>query len=309
MSGQPRDAARSAGATRGGAFSYDEMVGRNAGFLTDREQERLRAGGVFVCGVGGMGGAAVQSLARAGVGSLALADTDHFEVSNLNRQVFATLDTVGERKVEATARALAAVNPELRLTTFDAGWVDRLDEILPRFPLVVNGMDDARAGIALYRKARDHGATVIDAYTSPLPSVTVVRPADPRPETRLGFPTVGTDWRALTAEQLDGCKVAEALYVLVHSSSARHIDLDVAAAMLAGRRPRPSFAPMVIATGTLMAFEALKVLLGRPSGVDHRGVFLDPWAMRVERPRPAPVAWVMGKLARRVLRRLAVAAA
>jgi hypothetical protein len=83
---------------------------------------------------------------------------------------------------------------------------------------------------------------------------------------------------------------------------------EVAAAMLAGRRPRPSFAPMVIATGTLMAFEALKVLLGRPSGVDHRGVFLDPWAMRVERPRPAPVAWVMGKVAGRMLRRLAVAA-
>jgi len=135
-----------------------------------------------------------------------------------------------------------------------------------------------------------------------------VRPADPRPETRLGFPTVGTDWRALTAEQLDACKAAEAVYVLVHSSSARHIDLDVAADMLAGRRPRPSFAPMVIATGTLMAFEAIKLLLGRPSGVDYRGVFLDPWAMRLERPRSAPVAWVMGKVARRMLRRLGGAA-
>jgi molybdopterin/thiamine biosynthesis adenylyltransferase len=303
----PAGSARPASATRDRVFSYDEMVGRNLGFVTLPEQERLRAGSVFVCGIGGMGGAAVQSLARAGVGSLALADTDRFEVSNLNRQVFATLDTVGERKVDATARGLAALNPELRLTTFDAGWVDRLDEILPRFPVVVNGMDDARAGIALYRKAREHGATVIDAYTSPLPSVTVVRPADPRPELRLGFPTVGTDWRALTAEQLDACKTAEAVYVLVHSSSARHVDLNVAAQMLAGRRARPSFAPMVIATGTLMAFEALKLLLGRPSGVDYRGVFLDPWAMRVERPRPAPVAWVMGKVARRMLRRLTVA--
>jgi molybdopterin/thiamine biosynthesis adenylyltransferase len=284
------------------------MVGRNVGFVTPAEQERLRGGAVFVCGVGGMGGAAVQSLARAGVGSLALADTDRFEVSNLNRQVFATLETVGEPKVQATVRALTAVNPELRLTTFDAGWVDQLDEILPRFPVVVNGMDDARAGIALYRKARTHGATVIDAYTSPLPSVTVVRPADPRPESRLAFPTVDTDWRALTAEQLERCKVAEALYVLVHSTSARYIDLDVAAQMLAGRRPRPSFAPMVIATGTLMAFEAIKLLLGRPTGVDHRGVFLDPWTMRVERPRAAPVAWVMGKIATRMLRRLGRAA-
>src|SRR3712207_4852748 len=156
-----------------------------------------------------MGGAAVQSLARAGIGSLALADTDRFEVSNLNRQVFATLETVGAPKVEATARALASVNPELRLTTFDAGWVDRPADILPRFPVVINGMDDARAGIALYRRAREHCATVIDAYTSPLPSFPVVRPADPRPEARLDFPTVGTDWRELTAGQLDACKAAE----------------------------------------------------------------------------------------------------
>jgi hypothetical protein len=97
--------------------------------------------------------------------------------------------------------------------------------------------------------------------------------------------------------------VAEALYVMVHSSSAKHIDLGVAAELMAGKRSRPSFAPMVIATGTLMAFEAVKLLLGRPSGVDHRGVFLDPWTMRVERPRSAPVAWAMKRAARRVLAR------
>ena len=290
--------------TRQSAFEYSAFVGRNAGFVDAAEQDRLRTASVFVCGVGGMGGAAVQSLARAGVGHLAIADMDHFEISNLNRQVFATLDTVGVPKTEATAAAIAQINPEARVSIYGADWVDRLDDILADHKTVINGMDDLTAGIRLYRKARQHGATVIDAYTSPLPSVTVVRPDDPRPEERLGFPTVGVDWHTFTPSQLDECKLAEAIYVMVHSSSAKHIDLTVAAEMLAGTRPRPSFAPMVIATGTLMAFEALKLLLDRRSGVDCRGVFLNPWTMRTERPRPAPVAWVLEKAARRYIARL-----
>jgi len=286
------------------AFSYTEFASRNAGFVTPEEQERLRMGAVFVCGVGGMGGAAVQVLARAGVGRFALADIDRFEISNLNRQVFATLDTVGEPKVSATGRALNQINPVLRLETFGNDWVHRLDEILATYSIVINGTDDARASIELYRKAREHGATVIDAYTAPLPSVTVVCPGDPRPEERLRFPTVGRHWAALTTDQLDECRLAEAVYVLAHSSSARHIDMDLAAEMLAGTRPRPSFAPVVIGAGTLMASEAIKVLLGRPGGVDHRGVFWNPWTMRIERPRAAPVAWAVERYARRRLRRL-----
>lgn len=284
-------------------FSYEEMITRNAGFVTNDEQRRLREAHVFVCGVGGMGGAALQSLARAGVGNFTIADMDTFEVSNLNRQVFATMDTVGTGKVEATAAALRRINPDVGLTTYGAEWLDHLDEILPAHRVVVNGMDDLPAGIALYRKAREHGATVIDAYTSPLPSVTVVGPRAPRPEERLRFGTTDTDPRTLTSAQIDAAKLAEAIYVMVHSSSAKHIDLGIAAELMAGRRSRPSFAPMVIETGTMMAFEAVKLILGRKT-VDHRGVFMNPWTMRIERPRPALVASMMERAARRFVARM-----
>jgi molybdopterin-synthase adenylyltransferase len=286
-------------------FDYAVMTHRNAGFVTEAEQARLRATPVFVCGVGGMGGAAVQSLARAGMERLAIADMDVFEVSNLNRQVFADLHTVGKGKVQATVERLAAINPGLRPATFGPEWTERLDEILAEHRIVVNGMDDLAAGIHLYRKAREHGATVIDAYTSPLPSVTLVRPGDPRPEERLGFPTAGKGWDTLSAEDADACKMAEATYVMVHSSSAEHIDLGFAAEMLAGRRSRPSFAPMVILTGNLMAYEVVKLALGKPSGVDFRGCFYNPWTLEVERPRAAPVAWLRRQVVRRKLRELA----
>lgn len=286
------------------SFDYAEMVGRNLGFVSAEEQGRLRDATVFVCGVGGMGGACLQSLVRAGLGGAIVADFDHFEVSNLNRQVFADLASVGRDKVDATAEALLRINPELRLVRYGRSWGDHLDEILSAAPLVVNGMDDVAAGIHLYRRARDRGATVIDAYTSPLPSVTVIGPGDPRPEDRMGYPSRGLAVADFDEAILAGCLRREIEYVLVHSSSRHHLDLDVAAQMVAGERPRMSLAPMVITAGNLMAFEALNVLLGRPSGTDHRGYFFNPWTVRVERPRGRLAAGLLGFVVRRFLDRM-----
>ena len=83
------------------AFDYAEFTTRNLGFLTPAEQAALREGAVFVAGVGGMGGACFLALVRAGVGRFAVCDIDVFETSNLNRQVFAFTDTVGQDKAEA----------------------------------------------------------------------------------------------------------------------------------------------------------------------------------------------------------------
>ena len=285
-------------------FDYDAMVQRNLGFLTRDEQSRIRTTPVFVCGVGGMGGACVQSLARAGAMRLGLADIDRFELSNLNRQVFAFLSTLGQGKIEATLERLRDLNPSLEPEFWGAEWLERLDEILPRYRIVVNAMDDVRAGILLYRKAKEHGATVIDAYTSPLPSVTRVGPGDPRPEERLSFPSAGRDPRELTPDVLDACRIREMEYVMIHSSSAKYVDLDLAGDVVAGRRGRPSLAPMVITTGNLMCFEVLGLILGRASGTDCRGYFYDPWKGRIERPRSWPVARMLRPWVRREMRRL-----
>jgi molybdopterin/thiamine biosynthesis adenylyltransferase len=282
-------------------FDYSEFITRNLGFVGATEQVRLREGAVFVAGVGGMGGACVQSLVRAGLGRLAIADIDRFDVSNLNRQVFANLDTVGHEKAAITAAALRRINPELQVEVFDRAWTELLPDIAKRYPVIVNGCDDVAATVHLYRTAREAGATVIDAYASPLPSVTVVRPGAPRPEERLRYPTRDKPWESLTQTETRQAFVKELEYVLTHSSAASHIDLEVAAEVAAGRRSRMSFAPMVIATGNLMAYEALQLVMGRCSRTDHQGWFLNPYAPRIERPLPAPIAAVKGLLVRRFM--------
>jgi molybdopterin-synthase adenylyltransferase len=284
-------------------FDYGKFTERNLGFVDQDEQTKLQKARVFVCGVGGMGGACAQSLARTGVGSLAIADFDTFEISNLNRQVFANMDSVGQSKTDATAQALRKINPGINLKVYGKDWTEQLHSILVEYKIVINGMDDIRAGLHLYRMAREHGVTVIDAYASPLPSVTCVKPQDPRPEERLRFKLKDRQWRDLSTEEVSACLLKEMEYILANSSSIRHIHLKYAIEMLNGSRSRMSFAPMVITTGNLMCYEAVKVILGKQT-TDYRGYFFNPHTMKTETPRPPLIRHILGWLVRRYMARL-----
>jgi hypothetical protein len=282
-------------------FSYAEFTTRNTGFVDAAEQQKLLQACVFVCGTGGMGGAALLALARAGVGRLIVADIDTYEVSNLNRQVFAFMDTVGLPKAAAAAEAVRRINPQVEIEVLGREWPDAIERIAGKAQVIVNGTDDLAASLLLYRTGRARGLPVIDAYASPLPSVYVTRPGEAMPEERLGYPTLGKQWNAVTKEDRDAALQCEIMHVLVHSSSRNHIDLAVAAEMAAGRRSRMSFAPMVIATGMLMAYETIALIIGKPTGTDNRGWFLNPYRPAVERPRPAFIAAILRPLVRRFL--------
>jgi hypothetical protein len=288
-------------------FSYEEFTNRNIGFVTQAQQARLRDATVFICGTGGMGGACIMALARAGVGRLIIADLDTFAISNLNRQVFAFMGTVGREKAEATRDICLTINPQMQIEVHGKGWPEHATSAIRDSAIVVNGTDDLGASLLLYRTARELGRTVIDAYASPLPSVYVTRPSDPMPEQRLGYPTPGTAWDAITPEQRATAFLREAEYVVLNSSSRHHVDLAMAGEVAAGKRSRMSFAPMVVTTGMLMAYEVVAGILGTTHGADCRGWFFNPYKGRVERPRNALVAALLRPLVRRFMLKLMAA--
>ena len=208
------------------SFSYAEFTGRNLGFVTADEQATPRRRHRLRCGTGGMGGAAILALVRAGVGRLVIADIDDFEISNLNRQVFCTLGSIGRHKAEATRRGVPRDQSRHRHRGVARGLAASTSRRwLARRAIVVNGTDDLSGSLLLYRTARAAGKAVIDAYASPLPSVYVTRPNDPMPEERLGYPTIGTAWNAVTPDQRAQAFLREAEYVMLHSSSRHHVDL------------------------------------------------------------------------------------
>jgi tRNA A37 threonylcarbamoyladenosine dehydratase len=89
--------------------------------FTDRERELIRNARVGIIGVGGTGGIASEQLIRCGVSNITLVDPDIFELSNINRQQFCTISTIGMKKVEAGKERLLDINPFAKITTFKDG--------------------------------------------------------------------------------------------------------------------------------------------------------------------------------------------
>jgi molybdopterin/thiamine biosynthesis adenylyltransferase/nitroreductase len=123
-------------------FPYDLAFSRNLGFVTDFEQLALRAKRVAIAGMGGVGGVHLLTLARLGIGAFTIADADHFEFVNFNRQVGATLSTVGREKTAVLEEMARAINPELRIRRFDHGVAaETIDDFLRDADLFVDGLD------------------------------------------------------------------------------------------------------------------------------------------------------------------------
>ncbi len=78
-------------------------------------QEKFAAAHAVVVGMGGLGTPAAQFLAAAGVGTITICDADEVDLTNLQRQMLYATSDIGERKVDAAAKRLAAVNPEIRI--------------------------------------------------------------------------------------------------------------------------------------------------------------------------------------------------
>jgi len=125
-----------------GDFDYGEAFSRNIGWVTEAEQETLRQSCVAIGGLGGVGGVHLLTLARLGVGRFAIADFDVFEMGNFNRQIGATMDTLGSSKVDVMAGMLREINPEVELRTFPEGvQPESVDRFLDGADVYVDGLD------------------------------------------------------------------------------------------------------------------------------------------------------------------------
>lgn len=93
------------------------MFDRTERLLGSEAMARLASVRVILFGVGGVGGWCAESLVRSGIRNLTLVDCDTVNVTNLNRQVQATTETVGKLKVEVLRERLLTINPEAEITT------------------------------------------------------------------------------------------------------------------------------------------------------------------------------------------------
>lgn len=143
----------------------DDIYQRTELLLGKEAVEKLKNARVAVFGVGGVGGFSVEALARAGVGAIDLIDNDVVAYSNMNRQIIATTETLGQYKTEAFKRRISTINPNCKVTAFNTFF---LPETAHEFDFgvydyVVDAIDTVTGKLALVEKAQEAGVPIISA--------------------------------------------------------------------------------------------------------------------------------------------------
>ena len=140
-------------------FSRTEMLFGSEGM------ERLFRAHVAVFGLGGVGGYAVEALARSGVGSLTLVDNDTVSESNLNRQLLATRSTVGQYKTDVAKARVLSINPDAEVFThrlfFLPETADSFD--FRGYDYIVDAIDTVSGKLELAVRAQEAGVPIISS--------------------------------------------------------------------------------------------------------------------------------------------------
>ncbi len=138
---------------------------RTAMMLGEGAVERLRSSKVAVFGIGGVGGYAVEALARAGVGELHLVDADRVSLSNINRQIIATHKTVGRYKTEAARERVREINPEARVFCYNIFFGEETAKQFDfsKFDYVIDCIDSLSSKLLLIELAKAEGVPIISA--------------------------------------------------------------------------------------------------------------------------------------------------
>ncbi len=127
--------------------------------------QKLQTSHVAVFGLGGVGGYAVEGLVRAGLGEITVIDCDVFSETNLNRQLYATTETIGRRKTDVTKERIQAIAPECKVHTVDLFYTpenaDKID--LSAFDYIIDAIDTMTSKIHLICQATEQNIPIISS--------------------------------------------------------------------------------------------------------------------------------------------------
>lgn len=144
-------------------FRLHRRLDRTGRLIGDAGMRRLQNARVLVVGLGGVGSYAVEGLVRSGVGHLTLVDFDVVCVTNSNRQLHATVSTVGKAKAELMAQRCKSINPDISLTTIVDFYREENSEQMfeGKYDYVVDAIDNIKAKLHLLNECVKRGIPVV----------------------------------------------------------------------------------------------------------------------------------------------------
>jgi len=131
----------------------------------NQAMEKLSKSRVAVFGIGGVGGYAVEALSRSGIGFLDLIDNDKINITNINRQIYALLDTVGKYKTDVAAERIMQINPECTVKKYNVFYTPETsgEFDFTEYDYIIDAIDTVSGKIELAVKAQESGTPIISS--------------------------------------------------------------------------------------------------------------------------------------------------
>lgn len=141
----------------------NEALIRTEALIGTEKLNKLSSAHVAVFGLGGVGGYAVEALARVGVGALTLVDCDVYSCSNINRQLHALRSTVGRNKVDVCKERIAEINPDCTVRALNLFFDEKSmsDVNFSAFDYVIDAIDVVSSKLALIKACKEVGVPVV----------------------------------------------------------------------------------------------------------------------------------------------------
>lgn len=143
----------------------EEQFSRTRLLLGSAAMEKLAGARVAIFGVGGVGGYVAEALARSGIGGFDLIDSDTISMSNINRQIIATVKTIGKYKVDVMKERILDINPGADVHTYRCFFLPGSEGNFPfsEYSYVIDAVDTVTAKIGIILKAKEAGVPVISS--------------------------------------------------------------------------------------------------------------------------------------------------
>lgn len=127
--------------------------------------EKLHTSRIAVFGIGGVGAYAVEALARSGVGTLDLIDDDRICLTNLNRQILATRQTVGKYKVDVAEKRIHEIDPSICVNTYKCFYMpDTADQFnFSQYDYIIDAIDTVTGKLEIIKRAKALNIPVISS--------------------------------------------------------------------------------------------------------------------------------------------------
>lgn len=221
---------------------------------------KLSNSSVAVFGVGGVGGFVAEALVRSGVGAITLFDNDKIAESNLNRQIIATTDNIGEDKTDAVKKRLLSINPDLKIAVNKVFYLPDNAELfdLSQYDYVVDAVDTVSAKIEIIKRSKAAGVPVISCMgTGGKTNPVLLRVADI--EKTAVCPLARVMRRELRKRGITGVKTVYSEEEPVFDAKA----MENAEKIKCGRPSPPSMIFVPASAGLLIAREVVFDIIGK----------------------------------------------